>query len=431
MSTRQDTHFNHQPDGPHPGLWVILVALLPFLLAACTVRPATRNVTLGPLVQLTEQGNLRLVWWTDQAGTAAVRLDLSQPITVTATSRAWRVNASPPLDRGWQHVADLPPLPPSSKIPYRLLLDGVDLTPGTTFTLHTPPSQPPLRLAVIGDYGAGTEWERQIHDLIAARPPDILLTAGDNAYNRGRYDEFRRRVFAIYGDLMSRIPFMPAIGNHDNDTRHARPYLDLFVLPENAWRPQDRERYYSFDVANAHIVVLDTTDPLLGISDLALDDMADWLAADLAATDKPWRIAVFHHPPYSAGQHGSDTIGRQRLVPVLEQGGVQFVFNGHEHDYQRTCPIRDNQCVPAREGVTYIITGGGGAWLRPTGQDWFTAKAMSVHEVAFLTLDVCTARLEVISIEGEIIDTLSVQRCVSREVPSPCFASPALRPCAA
>ncbi len=398
---------------------VILFAVV--LLTTCNAggfeSGADTDLVLGPLVQVEEDADLVVVWWTRRAGLAQVRLDLSTPITVTAVTREWVADASPPLDHAWQHIARLPALPSGTLVPYRLLLDGTDLRPGAPFTLRVPPRRGSVQLAIIGDYGAGTVWAEKVRNIVAARHPDLLLTVGDNAYNRGRYDEFRTRVFALYRDLMAQIPFMPAIGNHDNYTDHARPYLDLFVLPENAWRPQERERYYSFDLANVHIVVLDTTDPLYQIGDLALDDMADWLDADLAATAKPWRIVLFHHPPYSAGAHGSDTRVRARLVPILERHGVQFVFNGHEHDYQRTCPIRDNACVLPDEGITYVITGGGGAWLRPTGRDWFTVKALSVHEAAFLTLSRCEARLEVVDREGNLVDLFALSRCRTYYLP--------------
>lgn len=398
-------------------LWLLMVLALSLLSTMCSGGQATQGLVLGPLLQVGADGNLVIVWWTDAQGRAEVVLETDPPITIVATSRLWQVNASPPLHHAWQHVAVLPPLSPGTDIPYRLLQNGTDLRPDARFVLHTPPETPPLRLAIIGDFGAGTDWEREVHDVVAAAGPDVLLTVGDNAYNRGRYDEFRKYVFAVYGDIMARIPFMPAIGNHDNYTEHARPYLDFFVLPENAWRPQDRERYYSFDLANAHIVVLDTTDPLYGISDLALDDMADWLEADLAATTKPWRVVLFHHPPYSAGRHGSNQAVRKFLVPILEQYRVQFVFSGHEHDYQRTCPIRNNTCVSPGEGITYVVTGGGGAWLRPTGKDWFTARALSQHEAAFLTLERCRARLEVRDRAGNIIDTFALSRCNTYYLP--------------
>jgi len=388
----------------------LLLALIAPRLRPSAAQTLAPILVLGPLVQMDATGGLRIVWWTDRPGRAEVQLGVDGATTVAAESWERWAEAPSPLDHFWQHVAPLPSLPAGTAVPYRLLMDGQAL-PAGPFTLRVPPDRPPLRLAIVGDYGSGLPAEQAVRDLIAAQQPDLILTTGDNAYPRGRYEEFHRYVFAVYGDLMAQVPFMPAIGNHDDITGHATPYRELFVLPENGWRPEERERYYSFDVANAHVVVLDSTDGLAAISDAAEDDMADWLAADLAATDKPWRIILFHHPPYSAGVHGSHSLARQRLTPVLEAGGVQWVFNGHEHDYQRTCPIRQERCVEPGAGITYVITGGGGAGLRPTGQDWFTRRALSVHHAAFLTLDDCLARLTVRDQEGQVVDQNVVLRC--------------------
>ena len=83
-----------------------------------------------------------------------------------------------------------------------------------------------------------------------------------------------------------------------------------------------------------------------------------WLESDLAATAQPWKIAVFHRSPYSAGgEHGSDLVVRGAFGPMFEQYGVQLVISAHEHIYERAFPIRTSSNGQA---VTYIVTGGGG-----------------------------------------------------------------------
>ena len=90
----------------------------------------------------------------------------------------------------------------------------------------------------------------------------------------------------------------------------------------------------------------------------------NWLSADLAATTQPWRIVFFHRPSYSSGFHGSDPQLQQAFGPIFEQRGVQLVINGHEHNYERLVPWRET----GPQAVTYVVTGGGGAALRPVGQ---------------------------------------------------------------
>ncbi len=365
-------------------------------------------LALGPLVQLDGEGNGVLVWWTDRPGAGEARVfapDGSLRAAVGATARRTDLFRRPL----WQHVARLPrDLPRGRALPYRLLLDGRSLGGDV---LRLPPRTPPLRIAVVGDYGTGGRAEVRVRDRIAAWDPDLILTTGDNAYGKGRPEEWARNVFGVYGGLMARVPFLPALGNHDNVTAAGAPYRDLFVLPENALLPEDRERAYSVQVGPVHLAVLDSTDALARAAAGRPDNEAEWLAADLAGAEVPWRIAVFHHPPYSAGAHGSHLGAWRVLVPALEAGGVQLVLNGHEHDYQRSCPIREDRCVPGWAGITYVVTGGGGAALRPTGRAWFTRQAASRHHALFLTVGSCVLHLEAVDDRGARFDEAWLDRC--------------------
>ena len=72
-------------------------------------------------------------------------------------------------------------------------------------------------------------------------------------------------------------------------------------------------------------------------------------------SDKKWKIAYFHHPIYSSGErHGSELDLQVLVEPLFVANGVDVVFSGHEHFYERIKP---------QKGITYI-TQGGGAKLR-------------------------------------------------------------------
>jgi Calcineurin-like phosphoesterase len=101
-----------------------------------------------------------------------------------------------------------------------------------------------------------------------------------------------------------------------------------------------------------------------------------WLEETLANTDAKWKLAAPHHPPYASGFHGSNAATREAFVPLFERYGVQIVFSGHEHDYQRTDPIN---------GVTYVVSGGGSRTKR-TGTADFTAVAYSTHHYVDLNI---------------------------------------------
>ncbi len=66
------------------------------------------------------------------------------------------------------------------------------------------------------------------------------------------------------------------------------------------------------------------------------------------------------------------------LVPIFETYGVDVVFSGHDHDYERTEALRSNGIVEPGEGTVYVTTGGGGGSLNGVGSKWFTAYSESV-----------------------------------------------------
>jgi 3',5'-cyclic AMP phosphodiesterase CpdA len=79
------------------------------------------------------------------------------------------------------------------------------------------------------------------------------------------------------------------------------------------------------------------------------DKQLDWLDKQLTASGSDWKICFFHHPPYSSGEaHGSDTTLRAQVEPVFIKYGVNAVFTGHEHFYERIKP---------QKGIAYFIAG--------------------------------------------------------------------------
>ena len=81
-----------------------------------------------------------------------------------------------------------------------------------------------------------------------------------------------------------------------------------------------------------------------------------------------WIIVFTHFPFYNSGSvYGSDIIQRSVLVPIFEEFGVDIVFSGHEHVYERTYPIRSEIVTDAdpgsykdSQGIIFVVTGGGG-----------------------------------------------------------------------
>ena len=80
----------------------------------------------------------------------------------------------------------------------------------------------------------------------------------------------------------------------------------------------------------------------------------------------PWKIAFFHHPFWSSGEHGSAVGLRRQYAPIFEETGVALVLAGHDHDYERSKPMRgDGVAPPGTRGIPYVVVGCGGATPRP------------------------------------------------------------------
>jgi hypothetical protein len=133
-----------------------------------------------------------------------------------------------------------------------------------------------------------------------------------------------------------------------------------------------------------------------------LEEQRQWLTADLRqAASAPWRIVVLHRPPFASGHHGSDKTVREAFHQIFVDHGVDLVLAGHEHHYERTRPM---------DGVTYIVTGGGGRGTRAVGESWFTVYSQRVAH--FLYVDVEPDRLRVYAIDatGQDFDGVMLSR---------------------
>ncbi len=259
-----------------------------------------------------------------------------------------------------------------------------------------------LKFLVFGDSGSGSLEQKTLASLMTKEAPDLIVHTGDLAYERGRIEEINDNVLTIYKDLFAKAAFYPALGNHDYLTENGQPFVDTFDLPEN-------ERYYSFSLGGVLFVALDSNAPL----DEIPSKMLPWLEETLSekAKQNTWVIVYFHHPAYSTGiVHGSDSRVREKIVPILEKYSVDLVFNGHDHNYQRTCEILDEKCD--KSGILYIVTGGGGRDIYPVGiPDWFTQMQKSVYHFVVAEKEGCNLYLKVVDLAGFVIDKVTKSKC--------------------
>ncbi|MBV9454172.1 MAG: metallophosphoesterase family protein [Rubrobacter sp.] len=252
--------------------------------------------------------------------------------------------------------------------------------------------------AVVGDSGKGGKSQLAVGELLERLKPDLILHTGDVVYPRGEERHYDRSFFVPYQRLIKGVPIFPTLGNHDVERNNGAAYLKNFHLPRN--NPQCSPRYYSFDWGNAHFVALDSELYHKDYSDSPEKQKA-WLERDLRETRQPWKFVFLHRGLYSSSKHGGDEEIREDLEPIFVRYKADVVFSGHDHDYERTVPI---------EGVTYVVTGGGGKDLYRARRSKWTAFSKKIHHAVLVCINGECLSLEAIEPEGNVVDRLNLDQ---------------------
>ena len=270
---------------------------------------------------------------------------------------------------------------PDTLYHYRVESGGAPLGEGATFRTAAGADQTRFTFVVFGDTRTQHRFHRAVVERIVAVKPDFVLHTGDLVAKGSSLHQWET-FFEIERELMARAPFFPALGNHERDNSR---YFDLFYLPGN-------ERWYAFDYGNARFICLQV-DGLAGFGPQS--EQYAWLEEALVANTQPWLFVYFHVPPYSSVRDDLEDDVRQALPPLFERYGVDVVFNGHQHNYER------NEV----NGVTYIVSAGGGAPLYRMQKREPTQAAFALaYHFVLLEIDGNHLKATVISNEGEVLD---------------------------
>lgn len=320
-----------------------------------------QTLTRGPYLQLASPTGITVVFRTSTAGIGRVRYGLA--------GQALSQSVADP-QATTEHVLRLTGLMPATRYSYALEVGTTTLASGPSFVFRTHPpvgTVEAFRLFAWGDSGTGTPGQLRVANRMATELNDAALSLilGDIIYPAGEPQDYDPKFFAPYAELTRRMVVWPVVGNHDvafDPT--GGPWLDAFHTPAN--NAISSEFYYSFDYANAHFVVLDTHVNSFSTNSAQLQ----WAIADLAASTATWKIVAFHVPPYTGGTHTDSASVQSNVLPALEAAGVDIVFAGHSHVYERTYLLKGNTVVqndrssytkPTRTtGTLYVVSGTAG-----------------------------------------------------------------------
>ncbi|MBI2806182.1 MAG: metallophosphoesterase family protein [Planctomycetes bacterium] len=384
-----------------------------FVIPALTAQSA--ELRRAPYLQVPTSTSMTIRWRTDDSVryTSVVRFGKS-PDKLESALEARELPRHFPGVRDWQATIDK--LEPDTKYYYALEADRATLCGADE--QHWFRTAPPigkahkLRFWLLGDSGSNRPRSDDLKTVLAAKAPmdpilvrngfrkfnkgqplDGIILLGDNSYPTGTDEQYQASFFNVYADELRHTPLWPCTGNHDLDDA----YKYLFTTNARAkagGTPSGSMFYYSADIANLHLVVLDpwkrwleeTTDE----AHLPWKKQLAWFEKDLGATGQEWIVVVQHFPVYCQGDYNSDTNGplkqlRARLVPMFDRHGVDLAVSGHDHTYQRSYLLHghlgtsktfdpkkhvkhssDGRSVPMVKpaapggGTMYIVSGTGG-----------------------------------------------------------------------
>jgi 3',5'-cyclic AMP phosphodiesterase CpdA len=225
--------------------------------------------------------------------------------------------------------------------------------------------------------------------LLLARtfPFDFVIMLGDNIYGGSTPKDFEKKFEVPYKPLLDvGVKFYASLGNHDNPNER---FYKLFNMNE--------AKYYTFKKGNVRFFALDSN--YMDAKQLA------WLEKQLQDSgNKDWKICFFHHPLYSSGKtHGSFVELRSLIEPLFIKYGVDAVFSGHDHFYERIHP---------QKGIYYFTEGASGQLrngdLAKTGM---TEHGFDTDRT-FMMVEVAGDELyfETMSRSGIIVDSGTIQR---------------------
>jgi len=253
-----------------------------------------------------------------------------------------------------------------------------------------PAAQKAVRFAVIGDSGTGNTRQYDVaQEMEKCREQagfDFVLMLGDNIYGGKSQRDFERKFETPYKPLLDTgVKFYASVGNHDDPN-------------ERLYKPFNMggNRYYSFKKGNATFFALD--------SNYMDSEQIDCLERQLQSTSTPWKICFFHHPLYSDGRyHGPDLDLRAHLAPIFQKYGVNLVFSGHDHVYERIKP---------KDGIYYFVIGNSGELrygnLKVTAD---TAAGFDTDSGFLLAeIDGDTLNFQAISRTGRVVDSGALSR---------------------
>ena len=353
---------------------------------------------VAPYLQYVTQTGVTVMWETSRVASSVVHYGESAELGKHVTSKR----------KGMLHELRITGLEAEKPYFYKvesIAKDGSKLESDVLTFQSANRRESPFAFAVISD----TQDNRKVAGIIAkhafGQRPNFALIPGDLVGEGGKKSDWLDEFFPAMQPLISRVAFFPVLGNHE---RNARNYYDYVSLPKP-------EYYYSFRYGNAEFFCLDSNKNVGEGS-----EQYTWLSRELAKSKATWKFVCYHHPSFSSDENdygdmwkGKSTHGDLRIRPLTklyDQHGVDIVWNGHIHSYERTWPLKKGKVDP--KGTTYMITGGGGGGLETPGpiKPFFQNNVRRGHHYVMVAIAGKILELKAYDLENRLFDVLKIEK---------------------
>lgn len=297
----------------------------------------------GPYLTMKDGSTVVVNWKTDRAYTGGLNYERAD---FYLENKELRGSAQEQDGGGLFHHVKLDGLKPGLEYVYRIGKDSGE--EGVNYFGSPKDEASDFSFFVYGDTRTCPRRHRLVASEMALDPfdPSFVIHTGDLVESpvSNNWSDF----FWAIEPFSKSTPLVPSLGNHE---RNDDNYYDAFELPPGGG--DYGKQWYTFTHRQAKFIVLDSNADQMGLSNFMKE--REWLVEELKSNTKPVTVVIFHHPIYSSEYpEGVDSGLADSWGTLFEKHGVDLVFNGHVHSYERA----------VKNGVTYVVTGGGGA---PTG----------------------------------------------------------------
>jgi len=396
-----------------------------------SVSSFTAAILKGPYIKAITATSATILWETDAPSKSVVEFGTDKRLGKESESNSEAKKLVPDINLASTTVTaninavTITGLQPDTTYYYRV---SSLKKPAGVYQFRTAPEPGgAFRFVVYGDNRGAAAGEQENHKKVAASveslspQPMLIINTGDLVFrgkiitkhgSEGIYKDEWQLFFDVIKSLATHTAYYPVFGNHDSDGTSEKTRVFSAFFPKGVNSPENT--YYSFDIGNVHFIILNSEIDYSNGS-----PQYNWLVMDLkntmAAPHVKFVIASMHRPPYTISEsHSSDLGIRNTLSPLFEAYRVDLVFSGHNHLYERSKPITSG-VVDAKNGVYYIIAGGGGAPLYgctegKTGRDLNEKCIKSLNYVAgdVDCRTTCSITLNVYNSDGAVIDRVDL-----------------------